>query len=269
MTDRPPQRRDRKAPPSAARPSRGLTEHPGSHAGQGALLFVEIVLALMLLFSLFLVPVLNAVAPESGATEAAETSVFSLFILTLGFQVIQGCYPWIHARRRGRTIADAWGFVSRLPNDIAAGMVMAMGCFGIAYVGSLVAAALVGLDDTSTASNTDILVDNRDSPWIVGVILLVVVGAPLVEELLFRGLVLRTLEGWFGTLAAVVGSSLLFAIPHWQSDATWQETIVLLTALGGVGFVLALGTVYTNRLGPAVIAHFLFNATGTLIALFA
>ena len=102
---------------------------------------------------------------------------------------------------------------------------------------------------------------------LVAIILLVVVGAPLVEELLFRGLILRNLQRWFGATFAIVASSVLFAIPHWQPDATWQETTVLLTALGMVGLVLAIGAVMTNRLGPSVIAHFFFNAAGTIITL--
>lgn len=234
---------------------------------------VEYTLATLLAFALFFSPLLGILAGpaesdgETGAADVVETSVFSLFILTLGFQILQGSYPWIYSRRRNSTIEKDWKFVSQLPCDIGVGLVLAIGCFVGAQIMTVGAGALVGLDDTDSASNTDILVDNQDSPWLIGVILLVVVGAPLAEELLFRGLILRTLERWIGTIAAVVVSSLLFAVPHWQPDASWQQTVVLLSALAVVGLVFAIGTAVTGRLGPAVIAHFLFNATGTILTL--
>lgn len=257
------------------RSSRGLTDTPGSHATSASLLFVEIFLAALLFFALFVSPILGALfdlfadGAEPSVGEVAETSVFAIFILTLGFQIIQGCFPWIHSRRRGFTIAQDWHFHSELPGDLAAGAIIAIGCFVGAQFATLGMAWLVGLKDADEASNTDILVDNQDSPWIIAVILLVVVGAPLAEELLFRGFLLRTLQRHFGSIFAIVVSSLLFAIPHWQPDASWQETVVLLSALAVVGLALAIGAVVTDRLGPAIIAHFLFNATGTLITLVA
>jgi membrane protease YdiL (CAAX protease family) len=259
---------------ASAGPS-GPTNTPGSHATSPSLLFLEIFLAAMLFFTLLVSPILGALidlfadGADPSVGEAAQTSVFAIFILTLGFQIIQGFFPWVHSRRRGFTIAQDWHFHSELPRDVAAGVIMAIGCFAGAQFATLGTAWLVGLKDTDDASNTDILVDNQDSLWIIGVILLVVIGAPLAEELLFRGFLLRTLQRRFGNIFAIVVSSLVFAIPHWQADASWQETVVLLSALGVVGLVLAVGAVVTDRLGPAIIAHFLFNATGTLIALFA
>lgn len=131
----------------------------------------------------------------------------------------------------------------------------------------MVAAALVGLENPEDASNSDVLTDSRGSLWIIGIIVLVVVGAPLAEELLFRGLVLRVLEQSFGGVSAVVVSSLLFALPHWQATASWQETVVLLSAICVVGLVLATGAMATGRLGPPIIGHLLFNGAGTVIAL--
>ncbi|MGY9081380.1 MAG: CPBP family intramembrane glutamic endopeptidase [Acidimicrobiales bacterium] len=240
-------------------------------------MFVEIFLAAMLLFALFVSPILGSLidafadsdSDGPGVSEVAEISVFTIFVLTLGFQIAQGCFPWIHSRRRGFTIGQDWHFHSKLPGDLGTGALMALGCFAGAQVATLGTAWLVGLSNTDDASNTDILVDNQGSPWIIGLVFLVIVGAPLAEELLFRGFLLRTLQRRFGSIFAIFASSLFFAIPHWQADASWQETIVLLSALGVVGLVLAVGTVVTGRLGPAIIAHLVFNATGTLIALFA
>lgn len=258
-----------------------------SRGADGLLAAVEYLLAALLAFSLLIAPILGAlVGPadsddpstdETGsgsgvddllnAADEVATPVAVLFFLTLGFQVIQASYPWIVSRRRGRTIESDWRFVSKLPDDIGAGLILALGCFFGAQIATVGAGRLVGLENTDDASNTDILTDNQGSIWIIGVILLVVVGAPLAEELLFRGLILRTLQKYFGPIFAIIVSSIVFAIPHWQPDATWQETVVLLAALAVVGLILAIGAVVTDRLGPSVIAHFFFNLTGTLLTL--
>lgn len=219
------------------------------------------------MFAMIVATIVTVIATTIGGDDLTDNPVYALFFGTAAFQVLQATYPWLVSRRKGLGIEEDWRFVSSLPNDIFIGLVLAVLCVIGSQAATFAAAALVGLEDTADASNTGILDDNRGSIWIVGVIFLVVVGAPLAEELLFRGLVLRILQKSFGSVFAVVASSLLFALPHWQADASWQETVVLLSALAAVGLVLATGAVITNRLGPAVIAHFLFNAIGTIVTL--
>ncbi|QXC60603.1 CPBP family intramembrane metalloprotease [Aquihabitans sp. G128] len=83
-------------------------------------------------------------------------------------------------------------------------------------------------------------------------VLLVVIGAPLAEELFFRGLLLRAFEKRFGTAWALAGSSLVFGITHFQLLQT--------PALTAAGLGFALLAVRSKRLGPAVVAHMAFNA---------
>jgi membrane protease YdiL (CAAX protease family) len=86
-----------------------------------------------------------------------------------------------------------------------------------------------------------------------------VVGAPLVEEWLFRGVVFRALDaglsprwGRNGTVAAVVASALIFAVAH----AEWLQ----LPGLFFLGVVLAVIVIRTQRLLPAMLTHVGFNA---------
>ncbi|HET9732569.1 MAG TPA: type II CAAX endopeptidase family protein [Acidimicrobiales bacterium] len=83
-------------------------------------------------------------------------------------------------------------------------------------------------------------------------VLVVVLGAPVVEELFFRGLLLRSLRGRFGPVAGVAGSAVLFALAHFE--------LVQLLALAAFGVVLALLALRTGRLGPGIFAHMAFNA---------
>ena len=84
-------------------------------------------------------------------------------------------------------------------------------------------------------------------------VLIVVIGAPIAEELFFRGLFLRSLENRFGTTWAVVGSSVAFGATHFQA--------LQFPALTAAGLVFALIVVKTNRLGASMVCHMAFNAT--------
>ena len=93
-----------------------------------------------------------------------------------------------------------------------------------------------------------------------GVILLflmVGIGAPIAEELFFRGLVLRSIEKRFGTTWAVIGSSVVFGATHFQP--------LQFVALSGAGAVFALLTVRSGRLGPAIVAHMAFNMATVVV----
>jgi membrane protease YdiL (CAAX protease family) len=81
---------------------------------------------------------------------------------------------------------------------------------------------------------------------------LVVVCAPVVEELFFRGLLLRSLARRFGNRWAVVGSALLFGLAHFEP--------LQFPALVAFGLVLGVVAVRTGRLGPGIFAHAGFNA---------
>jgi membrane protease YdiL (CAAX protease family) len=86
--------------------------------------------------------------------------------------------------------------------------------------------------------------------------LFLVIGAPVVEELFFRGLLLRSLDRRFGTAAAVLGSALVFGLAHYE--------LLQLPALILFGIVLAVLAERTGRLGPGIAAHAAFNAATVL-----
>jgi len=105
------------------------------------------------------------------------------------------------------------------------------------------------------------LFDNATGPWLPVMILVVVVGAPLVEELVYRGFIQPGLNDRFGGKVSVLIASIWFAGVHLQ----------LVELPGLFAFALVLGYCFyrTKRLGLSIVAHVAFNATGVLfIALF-
>jgi membrane protease YdiL (CAAX protease family) len=92
-----------------------------------------------------------------------------------------------------------------------------------------------------------------------------VVGAPFVEELFFRGLLLRSLArlfgsaaGWVGPAAAVVITGILFGLAHAES--------LQLLGLAVFGIVLSAVAYRTGRLGMSMFAHAAFNLTAVAAA---
>ncbi|NUJ89003.1 CPBP family intramembrane metalloprotease [Plantibacter sp. MCCC 1A11337] len=115
----------------------------------------------------------------------------------------------------------------------------------------------------ATAGNAVPLATADEVVYVVVALLSVILIAPVIEETFFRGLVLpsiiRMLRG--GRWIAVGISALLFAILHLLAVTTSAQAVVV-----GVGTLLVgLGAgslaVLTGRLGPAIVAHVVFNAS--------
>ena len=92
------------------------------------------------------------------------------------------------------------------------------------------------------------------------------IGAPVIEELFFRGLLQRSIARRLGTVVAVAGSSLAFGFVHLQPNLSGWSQLTLATALAAFGVVLGVLAERTGRLGPGMVAHATFNSI-TLVAL--
>ena len=104
------------------------------------------------------------------------------------------------------------------------------------------------------------LADKANDPF--GVVLLfviVVIGAPIAEELFFRGLVMRSVERHLGAPAAVCISAVAFGVTHFEGIQT--------PALIAFGLVLGWLVYRTGRLGTSIVAHMAFNAVSIITLL--
>lgn len=196
-----------------------------------------------------------------------EATAFVTFLLLAGQQLAQLSWPFILSSRKGLGLVTDWMFRIKPSVDIGFGVILAVACLFGAYGASEITSRLVGLENPDDASNTHILTDHSDSVWLAGIIFLVVVGAPITEELLFRGLMFRTIQSRLGTWAGVLISTLLFTLPHFRPNSTLDEALVLYSGIFTVGIVLSLGAIFVERLGPAIVAHSMFNIVGTWGAL--
>lgn len=84
----------------------------------------------------------------------------------------------------------------------------------------------------------------------------VIVGAPLVEELFFRGLLQDAVVSRLGPGPGVVLTAVAFGITHGQS--------LQLAGLVAFGIVLGVLREQSQRLGPGLVAHAAFNGLAVL-----
>jgi hypothetical protein len=90
--------------------------------------------------------------------------------------------------------------------------------------------------------------------------------APVLEELLFRGILLRALLRRVSPVAAVGASALVFALVHPLLDPS-LGSVAVLPGLLGVGLVTGVLAVRTGDLSRPILVHLGFNLLTVLFAL--
>lgn len=193
---------------------------------------------------------------SKGAVPLAVT-VFGLLGLWIG--LVGGVV--VFSRYRGtRSLRDDVGLAFRWPFDAAVGVVAGVGT-------QLVLIPLLYLPfeqaDPSLRHRLEAPAKTDTAgvhgTWQIAVLILfLAVGAPIVEELFFRGLLLRSLARWVGPVGGVIGSALVFGLAHFE--------LLQLPALILFGLILATLAQRTGRLGPGMVAHAAFNAV-TVVSL--
>jgi len=191
-------------------------------------------------------------AAPGGAGDADRTAVLAAAVAG---QVLGLLGVLALLRRRGPGIREVVGPLRPVPRRLIAGLVLGAATF---IASSLLVALLVGLAG-SDARPEQLLLDEalagglRTALAVVAAVLL----APVLEELVFRGLVHRALRIRLGPAVATVCSSVVFAVVH--VDVAVSQP----WALGGlvlVGAVLATAYERSGGLLVPVALHAGFNA---------
>jgi membrane protease YdiL (CAAX protease family) len=176
-------------------------------------------------------------------------------------------WPFVVSKWKGLGPASDWGWAIKV-SDIGVGVGVA---FIATFAAGLVATgvgALVDLQDEDLAENTQILNDLEGSPWLYGLLFAVVIGAPFSEELLFRGLLQRSIQKRFGVVVGVIGSLLVFVPIHLADGGVFGAgQIVLWASIATLGAALGITAAVTGRLAAPIIAHVIINGLASARAL--
>lgn len=164
---------------------------------------------------------------------------------------------FVASRRKGAgRFSEDFGFRARW-SDLGVGVVVALSVQLLVLPGiAFLLRPMLGQPEVSGPVKD--LLDKSTGPAFLGLILSVSVGAPLVEELFFRGLLLRSLQRRVPDWAAVTVSALAFGLAH-GSALPVDAVVLVMASLTVFGAILATLAIRTGRLGPGIVAHAVFN----------
>jgi membrane protease YdiL (CAAX protease family) len=131
----------------------------------------------------------------------------------------------------------------------------------------IVLAIIIQVTKIPLKNNTEGIGDLRaDRGYVIALLVLAVVAAPVFEEIVFRGVVLRGLLTHMGPVAAITVQAIVFGLAHFD-PVRGTGNIGLIIVLSGVGAVLGGAAYLFRRIGPTIIAHACLNAVAMTIAL--
>lgn len=205
--------------------------------------------------------VLVLVASGDDTSSLTEMSLGAITVsLASGWLGLLG-WPIIATYRKGqRSLAKDFGLAIR-PIDVAWGALGGFVALALSVAGSVLWAVL---SDRPEPTNTEFLPRHPGPFTVVALVLLVAVATPIVEELFFRGLFLRSVGRRWNLVVGVIVSSIIFGVLHVQGSS-WAEAGFMVLVTASYGAVFALLVVRAGgRLGPAIIAHMCVNSIGVL-----
>lgn len=219
--------------------------------------------------ALVLSAVFGAVALGAGGWDTFDdVPIWALALLQLPLWAgLVGAVVYASRRRGAGSLAVDFG-VRVVPRDVPIGL--AIGVAAQFFVNWVVAWPFLELTGTSRDDYEEParkLADtaHASSWWGVALfVVMVVVGAPLVEELFYRGLLQRAcrraversvLRPWAPAVAISV-TAFAFGLAHFQ--------VLQLPSLVVFGLILGVLAHRSGRLGPAWAAHVGFNATAAV-----
>ncbi len=126
---------------------------------------------------------------------------------------------------------------------------------GLAVLLLVLSAVAINLFGSGLKTELDIMLESSVEARFLTAFL-AVAGAPLVEEIVYRGVLYPALQRAFGVFWSVIVVSTLFAVVH---VAQYYNNPAVIFAVGMLGFVLTYVRARTGRVLPCFVIHLVFN----------
>ena len=168
---------------------------------------------------------------------------------------------WLASRRYGSgSLVRDYGL--RVDGtDVKRGLAMSLAA---RLAGIVVVIPFVLIDTRLVGGNSDVFGDVTYSPASFAIFATVVVlGTPVVEELFFRGLLLRSLTSVMGATPALLTQAGLFGLAH-VSPILGLANFSVVAVIGAAGVIFGI-TARRRRVGTSVVAHGAFNLLSVVI----
>ena len=195
---------------------------------------------------------LDAVEPVPA--DAPRMIVLNL-VVGLVLQVMVFALALLPVLAAGRPFSRLWGPTRTTGAMVAIGLATGVVVAIISFTLNAIVALLAGVQDpVEQQLLQDALAGGL--PLLLVAVLAVVV-APLVEEIIFRGVLFRALADRINLAVGLVLSSAIFTLIH--VEIVFSQPFALV-GLFTVGFLLALAYHLTGNLMVAILGHAVFNA---------
>ncbi len=189
-------------------------------------------------------------------------AVYAVIAAVVGYGPLLACCLLIARRWGTGSLGRDFGFRFKVV-DLGWGPLTWLAAFAAQFV----AAVIVLTTRLPFESNTEGLAERAgDRAYVISFAILAVVCAPLIEELVFRGAVMRGLMSRMPTWPTIGLQALLFGCAHIDPVRGWNN-VGLVLILSAVGLVLGGAAYLTRRLAASMIAHALINTVALVFVL--
>lgn len=175
-------------------------------------------------------------------------------------------WPIIASRRKGTgSLAADYGLTAPTVSDLKAGALIGVAALAMNLGAGVIADLLLG----GSSGNTAVFpLDDTSGILLVLLVFGIAVGAPVTEELFFRGLTVRAFQRKWGNRAAIGGSTLLFALLHFGNLDDSGAAFETFVATGTGGLLFAWAAIRRKSITASIIAHSIVNSTVVALILF-
>jgi membrane protease YdiL (CAAX protease family) len=180
----------------------------------------------------------------------------------LWFGLCAAAYAVTH-RRPGGMLADL-GFRRPTANEVAIGIAIG---FAALVVADHAAVELSHLFPDNGGGSHFFVSTTPSFAYVFVFGLFACLGAPIVEELFFRGLVQTIFMRNFGSVPAIILQAMLFGFAHFQFGMTFNQAAVRCGTVMVLGLLNGWLRVHTGRLGAGMVAHATYNVLVTVVVL--
>jgi len=196
----------------------------------------------------------SALTPEALTTD--KWLIFYSVVGILPTHLITLAFAWFLVTEGGRRSfwkAVGWEWPGRPKRVILVSVLVALGLYAVAF--------LVTSFYGGNKTDLDRLIESSMYTR-VATALVAVATAPLIEELIYRGVLYPAVEKITGAVFATILVSLLFAGVH---VVQYRDNIGVILVITVLSFTLTIARAVTGKLLPAFIIHLVFNGIQSVL----
>ena len=131
-----------------------------------------------------------------------------------------------------------------------------IGCVGLYYLALLIAAAIAVASPETMETYNDMMDTALGGSQLLAMLAAVIL-APVNEECIMRGLILKHLQQYFSTPAVILIQAVMFGIFH----ANWVQGLYVLPVGAALGYV----AVKCRSVLPCIFMHLLYNSLSFVV----